>query len=213
MKQGKVCASCGVHKSFDKFYKRSGHDSYTSECKACMKARSSNSLPIEEPRAESERIAIEQLQSVGIYCTTGKATAYKWTDVVAFGCVRIEVKYAHIRERRKQETFKFSFTPKQQSNGLLADVIMLICDDFGELSFHLFPARHSVFYMDGRLKSAVEYNPYYEDATHRHHNNRVILTPDLMFEHEDNYSIIWRTLKRVSEQLKASADTAESKAS
>jgi len=72
-------------------------------------------------------------------------------DVIAWGCVGIEVKRAVFR---MPAGYTWTFSP-QQKQALQADVIALIADE----DIYLFPANHPVFYRDGQRKDAVCYLP------------------------------------------------------
>lgn len=195
----KPCCGCKLDKPLTEFYTRSGvHNPtepghYVSECKVCMKRRSKHStLNPYEPRVLTEQLAIEKLLDIGIFALPGKAIAAADVDVVAWGCVWIEVKYARLEFQRGVKKFKFNTTPKQQQRGFLADLVMLICD-YGEddLTYHLFEANHPVFYMDegSRVKSGFTFTPDAMEAK-KHGDNRVVMTQPMMDEAQDRWDMI-----------------------
>lgn len=193
----KPCRGCKVEKILGDFYPRSGVDNptepghYVSECKVCMKRRSktNGNLDPYEPRVLTEQLAIERLLDVGIFALPGKAIAASDVDVVAWGCVWIEVKYARLEFQRGVRKFKFNTTPKQQQRGFLADIVMLICDYGEELTYHLFEVNHPVFYMHNRIKSGFTFTPGALEAK-KHGDNRVVMTQPMMDEMQDRWDLI-----------------------
>jgi hypothetical protein len=143
-----------------------------------------------QPRVLSETLAIEQLLDVGIFAVPGKAISAKWVDVVAWGCVWIEVKYARLEFQRGVKKFKFATSKQQMARGFLADLVMLICD-YGEddLTYHLFEAKHPVFYMGERVKSGFTFTPDAMEAK-KHGDNRVVMTQPMMDEARDRWDYI-----------------------
>jgi hypothetical protein len=210
----KICVRCGDRKSTDNFYTRSGCKNptksghYISECKDCMKQRSTNyvPLPASTPRTVSEILAIDYLTSMGIPTLPGKAVSASWVDVVAFGCVRIEVKYSRLRFSHGAEQFRFTSTPMQMKRGYLGDLIMLICeypDD--RRTFHIFKSDHPVFYIHGHIKTGFTFTPGAMVAK-KHGDTRIVMTQPLMDETEDNLSLIYDALNMFSEHLRKQSD-------
>ena len=193
----KPCCACKTDKPLNEFYVRSGilnptePGHYVSECKVCMRLRNKTTGAVSpyEPRALTEQLAIEWLLDVGIYAAPGKAVRLAHVDVVAWGCVWIEVKYARYVSHRGVMKFKFDTTPKQQQRGFLADIVMLICDYGDELTYHLFEANHPVFYMQGRIKSGFTFTPGAMEAK-KHGDNRVVMTQPLMDQAQDRWDMI-----------------------
>lgn len=209
----KPCTSCKVDKPFSEYYIRSGVNNptepghYNSECKACMLERSKRiqKLPATMPRAFTEKLAIEYLTSQGIGCLPGKAVKAAHVDIAAWGHVWIEVKYARLQRHRGAKMFKFNSTPSQKRRGFLAHIVLLICEYPDERrTFHLFPADHPVFEIDGRTKTGFTFRP---GATHalKHGNNRVVMTQPIMDEAQDRIDLIWKTLLELSENFKKQA--------
>lgn len=195
----KPCCGCKLDKPLTDFYVRSGVTNpsepghYVSECKLCMKRRSKKNGRLDpyEPRVLTEQLAIERLLDVGIFALPGKAISAAEVDVVAWGCVWIEVKYARYESHRGVMKFKFDTTPKQQQRGFLADLVMLICDYGEELTYHLFEANHPVFYMDNgsRVKSGFTFTPGAMEAK-KHGDNRVVMTQPMMDSAQDRWDLI-----------------------
>lgn len=206
----KVCNRCKSEKSVSEFYVRSGCDNptdighYISECKACMQDRAKSRKPLSatEPRTATEILAIEYLKSQGIPALPGKAISFAHVDVVAFGCIEIEVKYARLETKRGVQKFTFNSTPAQSRHGYRGSIVMLICEYPNErYTYHLFDAKHPVFYMDGRIKTGFTFTPGAIEAL-KHGNNRVVMTQPLMDAHQDNIELILEKLASYSSQLK-----------
>jgi hypothetical protein len=208
----KTCKACGKSLPVTAFYKRSSVrlDSYTSECKSCMIARSRNipshlrHLPADVPRAKSEILALDYLRSACIPALPGKAFKLAHVDVVAWGCVWIEVKYSSLRADPRPR-FQFAATPLQIKRGYLAHVMMLICDYGDKQTYHLFPSDHEVFYReyaDGarKVKSAVSYIPDVTGSTKRGAPGTITPTDDLMKAHEGKIDFIEQARLLVSKQ-------------
>lgn len=162
----KACRTCGEEKIITDFYRSPGaRDGYASECKECTKERGRvNRVRLGRKKhrsplsgRSSEQHVIDKMRSEGIYAVSGSATEYSWGDVVAWGCVVIEVKTAYFNGY----SYQFGFTPTQFKRGIQADFVLLVCnvpqDD--TITYHLFPAQHPVFYRSGRLKRGFGYTP------------------------------------------------------
>lgn len=207
----KVCGACNETKPLKAFYKRSGAVAdddpghYLTECKACMKQRSRNigRLPIMTARTPTEVLAVDYLHSQGVPALPGKALGYADVDVGAFGCVAIEVKFARYENERGTMKFRWVATPKQQQQGFLADVVMLICDwqdDDDTITFHFFPADHPVFYMGDRVKAGWNWTPGNDEAL-KHGNNRTVMVDGMMESARDNIGLIHRRLVGVLKEV------------
>src|SRR5688572_1209076 len=97
----RTCTKCNVAKpaTLEYFYKgRTNGDRLTSWCRDCMKARSkSKSYTPRDAKIpnEGESKAVAWLKSHGIPANGGKnIDAVTWLDVLAWGCVRVEVKHS-----------------------------------------------------------------------------------------------------------------------
>lgn len=195
----KVCTRCQCVKPVSEFYERrgGGHNSW---CKPCMKELSIINakrprLNAWESRVHSENVALAKLASVGIWAQPGKSCSAPHVDVVARGCVQIEVKYARLSQDRGGQ-FTFQTTPSQGQDGLRADLVMLVCDyeDERGRTYHLMAADDDVFYMhpddpdNRRLKTGVTYKP--GRTNHKHEGNRVLLTDELMKSSQDAWWMI-----------------------
>jgi len=202
----KVCIACKNSLPLSEFYKRPGQtdpanpSQYTSECKTCMKARGKKSKIIDNqtPYAISEQWGIDYLHSKGIPSLPGKALSYAWVDVIAFGCVRVEVKYSTLLSG---DFFKFTLTPGQKKRGLLGDVVMLVCDYGTRATFHLFQPSFPAFYINGKLKTGLHFTPGAMTAR-KFAASRVVMTQPMMDNAQDNVQLIHDQLIRYCEYLK-----------
>lgn len=207
---GKVCRDCGDWHPFTEYYVRSGVKKptrpghYLSNCIPCMKARSKKTgyVPPTEPYAQTERIAINYLHANGIPCLPGKAVAATDVDVVAFGCVWIEVKYAREQRSYKGTEFRFTTTGKQQQRGMLAHVVMLVCEYMdGHTTYHLLDAQDGVFYKDGLVKTALTVRVGSTTAM-KDWSDRMVLTHAALNEAQDDIGLIDAKLAEIREALK-----------
>jgi len=207
----KSCTRCEKEKPLTEFYRRSGvntietYADVISECIDCMKerAKTQTRLPKTTPRVTSEIFAIEYLQSKGIPAVPGKAVSAADVDVVAFGCVWIDVKYDKEHWHRNDMVFFFSNTNKQIRDGYKGHIVMLICDhDDGTRTHHFFRPNHPVFYFkDGRRKTAFNHVKGRTKAR-KHWQNRTVMTQQMMDAAQDDVAMVWDTLKDISEGLK-----------
>lgn len=204
----KKCSGCKESFPLSDFYPRSGQTDptnpaqYTGECKACMKARNKKPKPTQKHVSYSigERFGIDYLHSMGIPALPGKALSYAWVDVIAFGCVRVEVKYSTLHNGR----FKFSLTPKQNSRGVLGDVILLVCDYGTKATYHLFLPSHPAFYINDKLKTGFHFTPNALTAA-KFGKTRVVMTQPMMDSAHDNVRLIHDRLQVHCAELKATA--------
>jgi hypothetical protein len=208
----KRCAKCERDRPFSEFYARAGYRTpenppteaghTVSECKACMKLRSqsTNHLSVQTPRTPTEIFALQYLRQQRIFACTGKAASYPHVDVVAWGCVRIEVKYAKLQALGKQMGYRFVATPQQSKHGFRAEVVMLICEDEQGRAHHLFDAIHPVFYMGERVKAGFEVVVGKQEAI-KHADNRVVMLQEMMDEARDAVHLIEEHRLRISRAL------------
>lgn len=212
----RVCVRCKAELPFDAFYVRKPYNQddnpptlpghLVSECKVCMRERADgrrkNPIPPLGPRRQSEEVVLAELARQGIPALAGKVfrTEFPHVDIVAWGCVLIEVKWARLEMHRNRELFKFNATPTQKLGGFRAQLIILLCE-WGpkEYSYHVFPVAHPVFYKDGHVKVGWTFTPGAMQAK-KHGNNRVVMTQPIMDLYEDRWDLI------ESERLRISAE-------
>lgn len=172
-------------------------DKLHSQCKTCTKARAGTYDNIPKGRP-NEVLLVNYLLRRGVFADVGaKFKGYKLADVVAWGCVTIEMKYSWSDEERH----KFQFTPRQQRlNGAGVDVICLATEGMGEIEYHFFDAKDPFFYKGGKLKAGISYAPH----ANRRFSTKEVLMPDMMDKALDNLSIIeCYRLEAVNRQLGA----------
>lgn len=135
-----------------------------------------------------EQQCIEYMRSLGIYATTGKASEFAWVDLVAWGCIKIEVKLGeHSFGRERSSNWLWRFSNVQIKKRLLADVIVLIIP-YETPEYYVFEATHPVFYKGGRLKTGVQ---YMERPAHRkNRKTSVPMTPEMMNAARDDWTIL-----------------------
>jgi hypothetical protein len=210
----RLCVKCKLEKPLSAFYARYGYRTpdhpptepghVCSECKDCMRERGKKTKRIHPtvPRAKTEALAIEYLAQHGIHALPGKAVHAADVDVVAWGGIWLEVKYAQLTSSMGVPHFKFTITPKQMRSGFRGHLVLLICEYTPEQrTYHIFRPDHPVFYIKGRIKAGFTFRPNAMVAL-KHGNNRVVMTQPLMDEAEDRIDLIWDTLRQLSEQLK-----------
>ena len=127
--------------------------------------------------AYADTLAIEYLKSKGV-----PVVRDGWR-VLAWGCVRISVRYS--TERQYKTCFRWSLPHR-----MLAQLVMLIMDNDEQMRFFLFDADDAVFYHnDGRLKQNLT---FYDgrDEQRKHEEYYEALTSDLMDVAEDRLELI-----------------------
>lgn len=222
----KKCARCKKVKPLSEFYPRvpyageydpdnPGH--FTSECRDCLKERSKRTGYVHPsvPREETEQLALDYLHSHGIPAATGKSVSWAHTDVVAFGCVAIECKFATLNTRHYREGFVWGTTPSQRKDGFRADIVMLIADWSESIqTFYLFPADFAAFYHDdGRLKTGFTYVPGRKESKWKK-SSRIVLVENDMEAAQNNIQLIGEALDRycanlILESRKGTEDTTQ----
>jgi hypothetical protein len=201
----RICCTCKVDKSISEFYRRS--DRYVcGECKSCMKLRSKRQTAqvnkdYQVPFVESEKMAIEYLNSKGIPALPGKTIRHSFVDIIAFGCIGVEVKYSKRDVDRRFGKFYFATTPSQQKNGFRAHVVMLICDYEPQRTYHIFDVKYPAFYIGGRLKTGFTFTPGAYEAL-KHGETRVVMVQGMMDEAQDNVQLIYDKLSEYCKALK-----------
>lgn len=199
----KRCAACGEIKPHTEFYARAhNRSSPTSECKACMKLRNQNKTLV-DPHSSSfstEEQTLRELAKQGIPALPGKALGRYYCDILAWGCVPIEVKSSTSIKGR----YTFKFTALQVSGHLRGDVLVLVCVKPDSRSFHVFDARSPLFYQDGKLRKTLTFNVDPKDPP----NAKVkrVLTVDIMEAARDNWGIVEDVRLRNAAAVKEQSD-------
>lgn len=158
------------------------------QCKECTKAYQ-KTRPRYGRKSEritwrdAEREVAEYLQVKGIYAVSGIASEWTWVDVVAWGCVRIEVKTANFNGR----SFQFHIASTKRKNWSKNDLLVLVCKSKHETTYHVFPKSFAIFRnADGTPKDSISYFP---DPAFRHHT-RPTLTREIMDDHRDRWELV-----------------------
>lgn len=203
-----VCKKCQVEKSLSEYYTRSGKPHlHFKICKACFREIGKSQTPSIFNRrnalVESEKEVIDLLSKHGIPALPGKALGHQYADIIAWGCVLIEVKHSKLRPA---DCFLFSFTPQQCKYGIRGDVVVLICDYVNEKTYHVFSADDPIFYFrSGALKPNTCFMPNAKQRKNR--VNRVTLLPEYMKEHQNQWSLVETIRLQVKEQLISQSTT------
>jgi hypothetical protein len=137
---------------------------------------------------QTELDAIEKLHSVGIFAQPGRVTHYKYADVVAWGCVLIEIRTANIS---KVGTYRWRIKAARIADDVIRGHLMMLVyiDHLGDKHHHLFPVWHDVFYnADGSMKKGMNYTPGKMSDTHAKYG--LSMGDDLMFAHKDRWDLI-----------------------
>lgn len=195
------CYGCGAAKPAEDFYRRSGTDGYLTECKDCMKARgktfAQRRVPDDVSTVATENDVIAMLAAYGIPAIPGKALAQKWVDIVAWGCVNIEVKSATMSGKQ----FRFRMTPKQKAGDVRGDLIVLVCKFEDRQTYHVFRADDPIFFRGGKRREMIGYTFH---AKHRKSGVRggVPLSP-LTDERMNQARDAWRFVEVVRREKSA----------
>jgi hypothetical protein len=149
-----------------------------------MKARSKRQKPVDRKVSvvPSEGDVITQLLSNGIPALPGKALHQQWADVIAWGCVLIEVKSSALSDRQ----FSFGFSHDQRNGKLRGDLIVLVCRYDDKNTYHVFPSSHPMFYgKTGKLKTGVNWTPQ-----RKPNGKPSVVTDDMMSAAENKWQMI-----------------------
>lgn len=160
----KLCKSCETVKPLTEFYRRGGtDDKRTTSCTECLKkyaagvyARGANKGASRSlPGQPGEALLIETLIANGVYAAPGKSSVWKYVDVVAWGCIRIEVKQSSA-SREGRYTFQFPQNRKHTNVDLVALIPMLPTGP----EFFLLEPSHPIFTTRNNQKNLViQYTP------------------------------------------------------
>jgi hypothetical protein len=204
-----ICKACNVEKDMhSEFYKRDA------TCKKCRKAqqaaRLENRKTYVAPNNPHENAFIEACKAQGIHAQpTADFRNYKYSDVIAWGCVRIEVKYPQIYG--DNDTHKWVFSQKQARERIPVDLIVLISEFNGVTSYHIFDPLHPTFFSKNkRRRYALTYT--HESGMNREERNALYgvtsLSETIMRTHQDNWYMIETVRLDKSRILKRQAQPA-----
>ncbi len=194
----KQCSVCGNLKSITEFSKRSHRNTVHTSCKECRRKKSKQyghkHKTVEGN--DGEKLVKAELLKHGIYAAPGKCSEFKNQDLVAWGCVRIEVKTSQLHSRKQNsDSYQFDLgDDKTKFNR--TDIVVLVCMD--TISFHVFESNHPTFYHGGVLKKSVMYIP---EPKHVKYPDRV-LTKDMMENAQNKWEIIEEYRQKYIKELK-----------
>lgn len=212
----KICKDCNNEYPLTAVHwhiRKASKDGYNHYCKACTGERSKRYGRASRQRGGrisgdvGTRLAVPYLAKHGIYADYGKNTRYKYVDVMAWGCVKIEVKLSQnhvgkdwlLTSVMTTGAWSFKMYSANNKDTLTPDVIMLICDrGDGSPSYHLLPYTHPVFYRkDGVRKINVSYQEYETKSTWMFDDFPL----SWMDESRDNLALIESVRQRVIQDL------------
>lgn len=182
----KRCPDCEQVLSVEEFYKRSDGTPGT-YCKKCANIRTRNNPNRFEERKHipliaSERDAITKLESLGIPVMPAKAFGHTYGDILAWGCIGIEVKSANLING----SFLWGFSPRQRKHGIRGSILILIAYNDNEVSMYVFDAKDPLFYDDnGKLKTCAQWTPNRANG-----GRKSLLTDEVMNQHQGAWHIL-----------------------
>lgn len=198
-----ICKTCQVEKDFDKdFYVAvcaSGRDSTCKECRK-LQSRQRKLANKGKPKKHNihEQAFIEACHEHGVYAVQATDTRHKFCDVVAWGCVRIEVKHPDTVD---DNHYSWRFTVNQARKRLPADIIVLVTEHLGETKYHFFNPLHPIFFNpDQTRKIGLSYVVERERDYHTQYG--ALITPDILNMHRDAWQTIENTRLEKSKQLR-----------
>lgn len=150
----KLCKHCKQVKPLSEYYQHpNAKDGLQPYCKDCAKAISRKSLKRNQPREYEVRF-VEYLKSKGIYAVVGRSSrtkAHRFVDVVAWGCVGIELKTCNVHDNG-EIFFSFSIA---QTEKMLAQIVAFEIITDGISEYYLIPADHPVLFKNGKRRKAI----------------------------------------------------------
>lgn len=158
----KVCVLCGNEKPIELFVtvqKHDGTEYYWDRCRGCYDPIRKSREAIRNTKEAmalggfpEERELINLLNQRGIFVTNGRGSSFTHVDIVAWGCVPIELKTATINANG---IYTFKFTPKQCKLGIDDGLIALRFG--GENAYYVFRSDHPMFYENGNLRRSISF--------------------------------------------------------
>lgn len=188
---------CGKELPISEFRKHPG-GGFQSMCKACK--REYNRKRQGKHKSNEHEVAfVTECHRRGIFAAQGVTSrSHAWTDVLAWGCVRIEVKYG---EPYHTTGYNFRGTLRQSKKGFDADIVVLIAGD----DYYFLPADHAVFFRnDGKRKQAVSWNKGRKPMG-RAYRWGTPLTDDIMAAHKNGWHMIEMVKSRKVKALQEEA--------
>ena len=195
--ESRVCRICKNEKPISEFYEHMGTWDYY--CKTCkIERQKGNGKNRFDPTEPSSNYAMEILHQQGIIVAAGKQSNHRYLDLIAWGCVKIEVKYA----KESDHEFQFMITKKQSANGLTADLVFFICEyENGDITYHLLPVNHPVITRSIKEhRRAIIYTPYHKKHI-KINSGKTMLTKSIMNYYQDAWGLIEMVRQNYIKQL------------
>lgn len=196
----------GPHLPITEFYRHPAtRDGYLNQCKVCQRERVKQYSPQNAKPNIIETLAVQRLNAAGIIAAPGRVLRdYNYTDVVAWGCIPIEVKSSEVVDGKCE--FKVASATTKDIRG---DFVMLVpLKDGQPESWHVFPKWHPVFMKHGQYKSGLSYDR--QTLLRRNALPGTILSPALMAQYENAWHLINTRRDEISEQLRLYGEIRES---
>jgi hypothetical protein len=202
-----ICKVCKIEKSLhDDFYANSNKSGRDTTCKICRYQQKLDRQKTSQPHKHNrhEQDFITACHEHGIYAIQATLANHKFCDAVAWGCVRIEVKYPDIANDGNM--YYWRFTRNQARKRLPVDIIVLVTEHLGETKYHFFNPLHPVFFKPDQTRKVgisytverqVDYNPI----------NGVVMTHDILNMHKDAWHTIENMRLEKAKRLKHQAVT------
>lgn len=189
----KVCTHCHEEKMITEFSWRKRHKTFQSWCRKCVEEESKHPNKKGDPY---ENAVLAKLKQLGIWAVRGKDISNQYIDVIAWGCVRIEVKSATLQKNQ----FSFAFTLRQQAREVENDIYVLVCRWGDHESYHVFLA-DSPYISTNISKGRIVYAPNrkYRRLTRNPHP----ITPEVMNQSLERWLLIEKMRIEISQRLQS----------
>lgn len=204
-----ICKVCKIEKSLEAdFYANGNQLGRDTTCKKCRQKqqaeRRAKRTSYRAPNNPHELAFIEACKAQGIHAQpTADFRNYKFSDVIAWGCVRIEVKYPQIYGNN--DTHKWVFSAKQAKERIPVDLIVLISEFKGVTCYHIFDPLHPVFFgKDNKRRTAITYTDN-SGINHKQYEKLYGVTPmteSTMRTHENNWYMVETARLDKAKQMK-----------
>lgn len=198
----KICKKCGPpEKPLSEFYKGAAKDGKDSYCKPCRslinreQRETSKTRTPDQREEKSTHIGRALLSEQGIPCVTGRESGLPWVDLLAWGCVPVEVKFSTPKENNPNK-FVWGFTPRQLINGF-SGIFLFIAMGRDEVRSFVIPCDVPWLTKANRRPKTVAVSV---TIGARHFNAK---NWDRLQPYENAYHIIEEQRVRLSEALKA----------
>lgn len=196
----RICKKCGGEKPLTDFPKSpTCKEGRMWTCKVCHKHLKANpTFKNDNGRVgwEQEKKVYDLLRSMGIYAQPGINTLWNRADVVAWGCVRIEVKATR---RNDAGSWNWNFSNQNREDRIKGDLVVLCAVDGESATYHVFKKDAPCFYKeDGTVKRNVVYAP--NRTTTRSHWHALLTDAD-MDAARDAWGLVEECRQHISQSL------------